>query len=327
MTVRDMFTYLKRCMESYLDPLIRILLKKASDTNTFIAEEAEQALLAMTTHCNDSKVLHSLLSNQGTNSKSNNQRLRLCRCLEQLAIGLGNNILFFKDSDKLICQLANYIKDASQDVRTSAKRAFISMNQSVMGQNDFEKLLQRVLNEGQYKKVRSFLDTEGKNPSSEYFMQSRLPRPDIVIKTAAVPNSQQLLPLAGAQQSMSTNFGIQGSSTGQSRSHANQSTQENPTPSSITNTSSALGGMGIGVAGNATSSTMGGGVNGGNFSRDLAVSNSGYFGQSQQTAGGTMAGRDNQVIALGQHATSKIRAMGAARGTLRTGPMSSTMQQ
>lgn len=41
MTVRDMFTYLKRCMESYLDPLIRILLKKASDTNTFIAEEAE----------------------------------------------------------------------------------------------------------------------------------------------------------------------------------------------------------------------------------------------------------------------------------------------
>ena len=41
MTVRDMFTFLKRCMEGYLDPLIRILLKKASDTNTFIAEEAE----------------------------------------------------------------------------------------------------------------------------------------------------------------------------------------------------------------------------------------------------------------------------------------------
>ena len=34
------------------------------------------------------------------------------------------------------------------------------MSQAVMGKNDLEKLLQRVLNEVQYKKVRGFLDTE-----------------------------------------------------------------------------------------------------------------------------------------------------------------------
>ena len=34
------------------------------------------------------------------------------------------------------------------------------MSQTIMGQNDLEKLLQRVLNEAQYKKVRGFLDTE-----------------------------------------------------------------------------------------------------------------------------------------------------------------------
>ena len=40
---------------------------------------------------------------------------------------MGNNILFFKDSDKLINQLANYLKDASQEVRAYAKRAFLIM--------------------------------------------------------------------------------------------------------------------------------------------------------------------------------------------------------
>ena len=111
----------------------------------------------MTVNCSDIKVLSVLLA-QNVNSKSNVQRLSICRCLEQLVTNLGNNILFFKDSDKLIGQLANYIKDACQEVRASSKRAFVSLSNAIMGQNDLEKLLLRVLNEEQYKKVRSFLD-------------------------------------------------------------------------------------------------------------------------------------------------------------------------
>ena len=144
-------------METYLDPLIKILLKKGSDTSVFISEEAVSALITMTINCSDTKVLSVLLA-QNVNSKSNIQRLSICRCLEQLATNLGNNILFFKDSDKLIGQLANYLKDACQDVRSSSKRAFVSLSNAIMGQNDLEKLLLRVLNEEQYKKVRSFLD-------------------------------------------------------------------------------------------------------------------------------------------------------------------------
>jgi hypothetical protein len=34
------------------------------------------------------------------------------------------------------------------------------MSQAIMGQNDLEKLLQRVLNEVQYRKVKEFLDKE-----------------------------------------------------------------------------------------------------------------------------------------------------------------------
>ena len=51
LTISDMFVNLKRCMESSLDRIIKILLKKGSDTNAFISEEAEKGIIAMVTHC------------------------------------------------------------------------------------------------------------------------------------------------------------------------------------------------------------------------------------------------------------------------------------
>lgn len=126
-TIRDMFFFFKRCMETYLDPLMKILLKRGSDTSSFISDAAEAALLSMTVECSDSKVLLCLLSQQ-VNSKSNLWRLRICQCLCQLVASMGNNILRFKDNDKLICQLANYLKDACQDVRAYAKQAFLTMS-------------------------------------------------------------------------------------------------------------------------------------------------------------------------------------------------------
>jgi hypothetical protein len=40
-------------MEPDLDGIIKILIKKASDTNTFISEEAEKALTTMCNSCSD----------------------------------------------------------------------------------------------------------------------------------------------------------------------------------------------------------------------------------------------------------------------------------
>ena len=41
MTLNEMFISLKRVMEPCLDPIMKILLKKSSDTNNFIAEVAD----------------------------------------------------------------------------------------------------------------------------------------------------------------------------------------------------------------------------------------------------------------------------------------------
>ena len=78
---------------------------------------------------------------QNMNSRSNAQRLKFCQCLFAIVKQLDNNILFFKENDKLLVQLAKYLQDASQDVRQQAKAAFVAMSQAIMGQNELEKLL------------------------------------------------------------------------------------------------------------------------------------------------------------------------------------------
>jgi hypothetical protein len=108
MTITDMFCALKRVMEPFLVPVVKTILKKGADTNNFISYEAEMCFNAISAHCQDSKVLQVILM-QNTNSRSHLQRLRMCQQLMNIAKQLGNNILFFKDNDKLIVQLAKYL--------------------------------------------------------------------------------------------------------------------------------------------------------------------------------------------------------------------------
>lgn len=84
MTVNDMLVSLKRCMEPYLDNVLKMLLKKASlDTNTFISDEAERALVSLCAHCQDSKVIRAILTTtNGGNHRSNLVRQKICKCLE-----------------------------------------------------------------------------------------------------------------------------------------------------------------------------------------------------------------------------------------------------
>lgn len=146
-------------MEPSLDPILKILLKRGTDTNQFIAQEADKCLVSLTSNCQKEKVLQ-ILQLQNLNNRSTQHRLKMCFCLQNIVKSLGNNLLFFRENDKLLVMLANYLQDANQEVRQQAKTAFVSMSQAIMGQNELEKLLQRVLNEVQYRKVKEFLDKE-----------------------------------------------------------------------------------------------------------------------------------------------------------------------
>ena len=70
MTFTDMFFFLKRCMEPYLDSILKVLLRKGSDASTFISEEADKAMISMCSYCQDTKVLQCIMNSQ-VNAKAN----------------------------------------------------------------------------------------------------------------------------------------------------------------------------------------------------------------------------------------------------------------
>jgi hypothetical protein len=57
LTINDLFFFLKKCMDVYLEPLIKVLIRKSSDTNEFLSSEALAVLLTMCQNCDNSKVL------------------------------------------------------------------------------------------------------------------------------------------------------------------------------------------------------------------------------------------------------------------------------
>lgn len=87
-------------------------------------------------------------------------RIKVAKALFVLVQQLGNNLLFFKEADKLVGLLGTHISDASQEVRHFAKQAFQQVHQAVISTKDLQKLFLRALTEAQYKKVTDFLQKE-----------------------------------------------------------------------------------------------------------------------------------------------------------------------
>ena len=80
-------------------------------------------------------------------------KLNVAICLEVIIEKNGSKITAMRDLDKFLLALSNLLMDSAVEVRTIAKRAFGVMMRSVLSRSEIDRILQRVLNEGNYKKV------------------------------------------------------------------------------------------------------------------------------------------------------------------------------
>jgi hypothetical protein len=134
---------------------VKTLIKRASDTNHFIAEEADKCLAIMVQNCQESKVLQ-VLQMQNMNSRSNLQRLKLCQCLTLIVKQLDNNILFFKENDKLLAN-KSLLEIDSPHLFQSVNRWYNKENRNIT----IEKL-NNIL-EGTFKITKILLEKEKDN--------------------------------------------------------------------------------------------------------------------------------------------------------------------
>ena len=87
MTLQTLYSELPtKILDSNLDLVIGALLKKATDTNHFVSEQAEKALVMICSACTDSKVFNSL---QVVNGRSNPLKQKICMAYTTLISKLG----------------------------------------------------------------------------------------------------------------------------------------------------------------------------------------------------------------------------------------------
>jgi hypothetical protein len=81
-------------LDPSIDLVLGALIKKATDTNQFVSEQAEKALIMVCHACNESKVFNAL---QSQNIRANNMKQKTCMCYNNLISKLGIKIKGFRE--------------------------------------------------------------------------------------------------------------------------------------------------------------------------------------------------------------------------------------
>lgn len=119
-TVQEMMEQLpKQLVEQELETMTQVLMKKSSDSNAFMAAEADKCLITMCNNLSEGKMLQQL-ANYNKN-KNPVMRGQLSKCYAAMLINAQKK----KSSAEkpLLKNLGEMLSDASQEVRNIAKES------------------------------------------------------------------------------------------------------------------------------------------------------------------------------------------------------------
>ena len=159
LTISTIFESLgtQRDLDAHLEMVIPTLLKRATDTNVFIYEPADKALVIVCTVGSEGRVFNCLLSQQSI--KSNIMKSKVTMCYNVLIDKLGSRVRQFKDVERLIQQLASSLNEGAIEVRSVAKLGLLSLKNALGSQKELEQLLMRyVTNPKQFEKIKQMLE-------------------------------------------------------------------------------------------------------------------------------------------------------------------------
>ncbi|CEL92655.1 unnamed protein product [Vitrella brassicaformis CCMP3155] len=157
--LNDLFVSYRKQMDPELETCVPVCLKKAADTNTFIAEEAERTLRSLCSSASEGKTI-SLVVHAISNSKHQFLKRTGALCLGLLIRRLGGRVAGIRDIDKLVNALGQLGSEASPHCREMARAAIITLARS-MKPTDLDRLLKRHLSDRDLSKVKVMIEKSG----------------------------------------------------------------------------------------------------------------------------------------------------------------------
>ena len=122
----DMYTFLKKQMDSTIDTAVPALIKRACETNAFICEASDNALNAMVCNAGPRPIMVALL-NVGS-SRQAQQRTKAAVHLEALIDKQGDKLLQCRETDRLFPGLAAFTQDSNPECRAHGKRGLYRLS-------------------------------------------------------------------------------------------------------------------------------------------------------------------------------------------------------
>uniref|UniRef100_A0A8C5GQ30 TOG domain-containing protein n=1 Tax=Gouania willdenowi TaxID=441366 RepID=A0A8C5GQ30_GOUWI len=151
-------------MDCELEVTVKLLLKKAGDSNSFIRQDADKALDSMVQHCTPSRCLHALLAG-GLNDRNKAVRNCTAQHVADLVtkIGAARIVSGAKDiTDHLIPAIGKLAQDASPEARLFGRQMLLFLS----AEPNFNKVLDKYLATKELatiKKIVNTLRTKGLN--------------------------------------------------------------------------------------------------------------------------------------------------------------------
>lgn len=105
-------------LDSNMELVMQALLKKSTDTNHFVSEQAEKALRMVCHACSETKVLNCIQMTEGKGANLRHKiALSYCFLIEKLDTRIKNH----KDSQRIVKAIVNMLGEGSAEARNQAK--------------------------------------------------------------------------------------------------------------------------------------------------------------------------------------------------------------
>lgn len=159
----DLFVYCKRVLEPDLEFLVPPLLRKSTESGSFLGPHAADVLKKMCENCLESRVTGVLINSVAGGARTAPQvKLRAIHYLHIVIKKLGERLLTTKEGEKILTVLSNALSEGAIEIRNAAKEGIALANSLAGNPSEFDRLLKKVSSSNDsYKKALSALIKTG----------------------------------------------------------------------------------------------------------------------------------------------------------------------
>lgn len=155
--LQDLFGAFKRQLDSTLENVIPVVLKKAADTNIFLSSEAEKTLEIVCRNANENKIAMYTM-NQIKATKNQHLKARGALALRLLCAHLGAGIAKLKEFPAILKCVVQLTSEASPDCRSVAREAVSTLLRGFGSVQEVEKHSRKYLSDQEQSRLRSIMD-------------------------------------------------------------------------------------------------------------------------------------------------------------------------